>query len=57
MGSTLSRLSEGRFALGLAKGAALRWKAWGLPHPTFEREAGIYRFDAQTLAWRCDSGI
>jgi 5,10-methylenetetrahydromethanopterin reductase len=39
MGSTLSRLSEGRFALGLAKGVALRWKALGLPVPTFEREA------------------
>ena len=39
MGSTLSRLSNGRFALGLAKGVALRWKALGLPHPTYEREA------------------
>jgi probable F420-dependent oxidoreductase len=39
MGSTLSRLSNGRFALGLAKGSALRWKAWGLPHPTYAREA------------------
>ena len=39
MASTLSRLSEGRFALGLAKGAALRWKAWNLPHPTYAREA------------------
>jgi alkanesulfonate monooxygenase SsuD/methylene tetrahydromethanopterin reductase-like flavin-dependent oxidoreductase (luciferase family) len=39
MCSTLSRLSEGRFALGLAKGAAMRWKAWGLQQPTFEREA------------------
>jgi probable F420-dependent oxidoreductase len=39
MGSTLSRLSDGRFALGLAKGVAMRWKALGLPHPTYEREA------------------
>lgn len=39
MGSTLSRLSEGRFALGLAKGVAMRWKALGLPVPTFAREA------------------
>ncbi len=39
LASTLNRLSEGRFALGLAKGAALRWKAWGLPHPTYAREA------------------
>ena len=38
MGSTLNRLSEGRFALGLAKGMALRWQAWGLDHPTFARE-------------------
>ncbi len=39
MGSTLNRLSEGRFALGLAKGSALRWQTWGLPHPTYAREA------------------
>ena len=38
MGSTLSSLSEGRFALGLAKGSALRWKMLDLPHPTYERE-------------------
>lgn len=38
MGSTLNRLSEGRFALGLAKGAAMRWKAWGIKQPTYERE-------------------
>ncbi|MEZ7910086.1 MAG: TIGR03857 family LLM class F420-dependent oxidoreductase [Pseudomonadales bacterium] len=46
MGSTLNRLSEGRFALGLAKGSPLRWKSWGLPHPTYQREAdfiGIMR--------------
>ena len=28
MGSTLNRLSEGRFALGLAKGVGLRWQAF-----------------------------
>lgn len=39
MGSTLDALSQGRFALGLAKGVGLRWKAWGLAFPTFEREA------------------
>lgn len=39
MGSTLNRLSHGRFALGLAKGVAARWQAWGLAQPTFAREA------------------
>jgi len=39
MGSTLHALSNGRFALGLAKGFNLRWKAWGVPQPTFAREA------------------
>ncbi|MGE0625548.1 MAG: TIGR03857 family LLM class F420-dependent oxidoreductase [Pseudomonadales bacterium] len=39
MGSTLNRLSNGRFALGLAKGSAMRWKVWGLPNPTYAREA------------------
>ena len=38
IGSTLNSLSEGRFALGLAKGVAQYWKMMGLPHPTFERE-------------------
>ncbi len=37
--STLNRLSEGRFALGLAKGIGLRWKMIGLPFPSFEIEA------------------
>jgi len=36
--STLNRLSEGRFALGLAKGVAGLWQRMGLPHPTYERE-------------------
>jgi probable F420-dependent oxidoreductase len=39
IGSTLASLSNGRFALGLAKGGAARWKAWGLDFPTYEREA------------------
>ena len=39
MGSTLNSLSEGRFALGLAKGVGLRWKAMNVDFPTFEREA------------------
>lgn len=39
MGSTLNSLSEGRFALGLAKGVSLRWKAMNVDFPTFEREA------------------
>ncbi len=46
MGSTLHALTEGRFALGLAKGVNLRWKAMGLDFPTFAREAeflGIMR--------------
>lgn len=38
MCSTLNRLSEGRFALGLAKGNAMRWKMMGLPVPTYARE-------------------
>ena len=39
MGSTLNSLSEGRFALGLAKGVGLRWRAMNVDFPTFEREA------------------
>ena len=39
MGSTLDALSNGRFALGLAKGVKLRWDAMGLPFPTFAAEA------------------
>ena len=38
MASTLNRLSEGRFALGLAKGVGIRWKMLNLPFPSFERE-------------------
>ena len=38
MCSTLNRLSNGRFALGLAKGVARRWRALGLAYPTYARE-------------------
>ena len=38
MGSTLDALSQGRFALGLAKGVKLRWQAMNLDFPTFARE-------------------
>ena len=38
MCSTLHRLSEGRFALGLAKGVAAGWKARGMQAITYERE-------------------
>ncbi len=38
IGSTLHRLSEGRFALGLAKGVALGWKVRGMLPITYERE-------------------
>lgn len=50
MGSTLAALSDGRFALGLAKGVALRWKALGLPIPTFEREREFV--DLMRRLWR-----
>ena len=43
MGSTLNRLSNGRFALGLAKGVNLRWRALGLPVITYQREAEFIR--------------
>lgn len=36
--STLDRLSLGRFALGLAKGMSLRWRAMSLDPITYERE-------------------
>ena len=55
MGSTLNRLSEGRFALGLAKGSALRWKAWGVPHPTYAREAEF--IDLMRRLWRGETVV
>lgn len=39
MGSTLDALSQGRFALGLAKGMKQRWRAMNVPFPTYAREA------------------
>lgn len=53
MGSTLNRLSNGRFALGLAKGSALRWKAWGIEHPTYAREAEFV--ELMRRLWRGES--
>ncbi|MCY4277470.1 MAG: TIGR03857 family LLM class F420-dependent oxidoreductase [Gammaproteobacteria bacterium] len=38
MCSTLNRLSEGRFALGLAKGVGIRWKLLNLDYPSYEKE-------------------
>ncbi len=53
MASTLNRLSNGRFALGLAKGVGLRWKAWNLPYPTYEREREF--IDLMRRLWRGES--
>lgn len=39
MGSTLDALSNGRFAMGLAKGVKLRWDAMGLKYPSYAMEA------------------
>ena len=41
MGSTLNRLSEGRFALGLAKGVRLRWQALNVEFPSFAHEGSF----------------
>ena len=38
IGSTLNRLSEGRFALGLAKGVPQMWTPRGMQSITYERE-------------------
>lgn len=38
IGSTMNRLSEGRFALGLAKGNKNAFQRMGLPYPTFAHE-------------------
>jgi probable F420-dependent oxidoreductase len=46
MGHTLQLLSGGRFTLGLGRGSAGRWHAYGLPAPTTEAladTAGILR--------------
>ena len=50
LASTLNRLSEGRFALGLAKGVGFRWKMFGLPFPSFEIEAEF--LDMMRCMWR-----
>jgi 5,10-methylenetetrahydromethanopterin reductase len=50
MGSTLHSLSEGRFALGLAKGVNLRWRAWSVDIPTFARERAFV--DLMRKLWR-----
>lgn len=39
IGSTLNRLSNGRFALGLAKGSIHIARAWNVDYPTYAREA------------------
>ena len=53
MGSTLNRLSEGRFALGLAKGVNLRWQAMGVPFPSFAYETDFV--DLLRRLWRGES--
>jgi len=50
IGSTMNALSNGRFALGLAKGVGLRWRAWGVAHPTFAREREF--LDILRRLWR-----
>ncbi len=50
MGSTLDSLSNGRFALGLAKGFSGRWRAWGVDQPTFAREREFV--DIMRKLWR-----
>lgn len=50
MSTTLNRLSNGRFALGLAKGGAGRWRSWGLAHPTYQREKEF--LDLMRRLWR-----
>lgn len=53
MGSTLDALSEGRFALGLAKGVNVRWQAMNVPYPTYEREAEF--IDMMRRLWKGES--
>ena len=50
IGSTLNSLSEGRFALGLAKGVAMGWKARGMQVITYEREREF--IDLMRRLWR-----
>ena len=53
IGSTLNRLSNGRFALGLAKGSIHRARAWNIPYPTYAREAEF--IDLLRKLWRGES--
>ena len=55
MGSTLNSLSDGRFALGLAKGVNIRWRAWNIDTPTFEREAEFV--DLMRRLWKGETII
>jgi probable F420-dependent oxidoreductase len=50
IGSTLNRLSNGRFALGLAKGSIHRARAWNMPYPTYAREEEF--IDLMRRLWR-----
>ena len=50
IGSTLNRLSEGRFALGLAKGNKQGFRRMGLPYPTFAHEREFV--DVLRRLWR-----
>ena len=50
MSTTLNRLSNGRFALGLGKGGSPRWKVMGLKPITFEQEAEFV--DLLRQLWR-----
>lgn len=53
LGSTLNRLSNGRFALGLAKGVNLRWQAMNVPTVTYAREVEF--IDLMRRLWRGES--
>ena len=55
MGSTLNRLSEGRFALGLAKGVKLRWQALNVDFPNFAHERSFV--ELMRKLWRGEQVI
>ncbi len=50
IGSTLHRLSEGRFALGLAKGVAAGWRARGMQPISYESERDF--IDLMRRLWK-----
>lgn len=50
IGSTLNSLSEGRFALGLAKGVPQMWIPRGMIHPSYERERDF--IDLMRRLWK-----